>query len=186
MLFNTELEKHSVQDAVHWRVEIVQDQRNWGMQRAAANVTHLCCPLHTFSLMTPQLLFWWLNSKVSESVRKNAKPGPLLFRLELTGLGSFRLGNRLDWSFNLTPVYLMYQSKSDCQSIVIKLMNFPTLVKTTQNSNSLNQMSWYWCKKVKSCKKKSKSCLVAIVGHPPQKMHCKTLCKWSWLTLVTS
>ena len=101
-------------------------------------------------------------------MRKNAKPGPLLFRLELTGLGSFRLGNRLDWSFNLTPVYLMYQSKSDCQSIVIKLMNFPTLLITTQNSNSLNQMSWYWCKKVKSCKKKIKSCLVAIVGHPPK------------------
>ena len=41
---------------------------------------------------------------------------------------------------------------SNCQSIVIKLMNFLTLVITTQNSNSLNQMSWYWCKKVKSCK----------------------------------
>ena len=30
---------------------------------------------------------------------------------------------------------------SNCQSIVIKLMNFPTLLITTQNSNSLNQMS---------------------------------------------
>ena len=58
--------------------------------------------------------------------------------------------------------------KSNCQSIVIKLMNFPTLLITTQNSNSLNQMSWYWCKKVKSCKKKIKSCLGAIVGHPPK------------------
>ena len=57
---------------------------------------------------------------------------------------------------------------SNCQSIVIKLMNFPTLLTTTQNSNSLNQMSWYWCKKVKSCKKKIKSCLGAIVGHPPK------------------
>ena len=28
--------------------------------------------------------------------------------------------------------------RSDCQSIVFKLMNFPTLVITTQNSNSLN------------------------------------------------
>ena len=59
-------------------------------------------------------------------------------------------------------------SKSNCQSIVIKLMNFPTLLITTQNSNYLNQMSWYWRKKVKSCKKKIKSCLVAIVGHPPK------------------
>ena len=61
-----------------------------------------------------------------------------------------------------------FLNKSNCQSIVIKLMNFPTLLTTTQNSNSLNQMSWYWCKKVKSCKKKIKSCLGAIVGHPPK------------------
>ena len=44
---------------------------------------------------------------------------------------------------------------SNCQSIVIKLMNFPTLLITTQNSNSLNQMSSYWCKKVKSCNNKN-------------------------------
>ena len=62
----------------------------------------------------------------------------------------------------------LHSLKSNCQSIVIKLMNFPTLLTTTQNSNSLNQMSWYWCKKVKSCKKKIKSCLGAIVGHPPK------------------
>ena len=31
--------------------------------------------------------------------------------------------------------------KSNCQSIVIKLMNFPTLLITTQHSNYLNQMS---------------------------------------------
>ena len=36
---------------------------------------------------------------------------------------------------------LMSKYKSNCQSIVIKLMNFPTLLITTQNSNSLNLMS---------------------------------------------
>ena len=38
-------------------------------------------------------------------------------------------------------IFLCVKYMSDCQSIVIKLMNFPTLVITTQNSNSLNQMS---------------------------------------------
>ena len=71
---------------------------------------------------------------------------------------------------------------SNCQSIVIKMMNFPTLLITTKNSNSMNQMSWYWCKKVKSCKNKFKKCLGAIVGHPPQKCtvsHCANGPGWA-------
>ena len=86
-----------------------------------------------------------------------------IFELTLTFSRVTSFWRFLRFSFS-QPITL----KSNCQSIVIKLMNFPTLLITTQNSNSLNQMSWYWCKKVKSCKKKIKSCLGAIVGHPPK------------------
>ena len=86
-----------------------------------------------------------------------------IFRVLLTDRSILFVLHRYLWQRLILP-----SDRSNCQSIVIKLMNFPTLLITTQNSNSLNQMSWYWCKKVKSCKKRIKSCLVAIVGHPPK------------------
>ena len=59
--------------------------------------------------------------------------------------------HRVEGAVQDDPVHLLIKddishfdhfiSTSNCQSIVIKLMNFPTLLITTQNSNSLNQMS---------------------------------------------
>ena len=89
---------------------------------------------------------WCLNSSGSEELECEHCAIPP----EVNNLRSARSSNS---SFLFLNTIEQSAGKSNCQSIVIKLMNFPTLVITTQNSNSLNQMSWYWCKKVKSCKK---------------------------------